>query len=537
MASPDTSGFMQGSVNGIDDPTIPRKRRLGAMTVGAINGAGDPTQSVFKNVQRPIAAGAFVNPAAPAPGAAASPDAPAAPGSVFDNLRLGAGTGLNMPTFAGATNNAQQRDSAAAQDKAAFAKTYGDPSTFTPGAKPPVDIRMPIAPVFSPDSSASTILNPMGMSGSGAQPPVVAPSPAAVAAAPAAGPAMPGAAGRMASAIPTVAATGPVPPPIAPAPSVPQRALADGGVVQPDGSIAFSNIPGQPGALTKDKIDALAKTNVIPAAAFTNPGLGVATSMATGGAVTPGVSADNIGFGAIQNPASAIQAAHDQAIADALEARRNANSDMVSIATEDPRSPLGIAARKLRVDAQTSEPTKGGFRSRGMPSAADQTYQQGIQALLGAASSAIPQSAQVGDTFQRNADDIERTGMTNASELAKANLTRPDKTAPQVTMADGTLGLLGSDGVVRKAVGEDGKPINMPQVKEDAEGKRADSILQDIYKSTDEWRKNLPPGSPDLTADQITKARIASAQTRGFAPRQGKDGKWYISIGGQPFQL
>lgn len=528
---------MQGSVNGIDDPTIPRKRRLGAMTVGAINGAGDPTQSVFKNVQRPLAAGAFVNPAAPAPGAAASPDAPAQPGG--GNFGVSAGRSIGQEARVLGDNAARvlnaSNDIITAPFRAVSNFAGNVASGIAGGTGTPFN-PMPSTDAYLANNTGPAFL-PTGVSKPVAAPPVPTATPSAVAAKPPAGPAMPGAAVRMASAIPAVAATGPVPPPIAPAPSVPQRALADGGVVQPDGSIAFSNIPGQPGALTQDKINALAKTNVIPATAFTNPGLGVATSMATGGAVTPGVSADNIGFGAIQNPASAIQAAHDQAIADALEARRNANSDMVSIATEDPRSPLGIAARKLRVDAQTSEPTKGGFRSRGMPSAADQTYQQGIQALLGAAGAAIPQSTQVGDTFQRNAGDIERTGMTNASELAKANLTRPDKTAPQVTMADGTLGLLGSDGVVRKAVGEDGKPINMPQVKEDAEGKRADSILQDIYKSTDEWRKNLPPGSPDLTADQITKARIASAQTRGFAPRQGKDGKWYISIGGQPFQL
>ena len=506
-----------------------------------INGTNDPTQSVFRRQKRPLAAGAFVNPAAPAPGTPASPAAQAPSGSVFDNLRLGAGTGLDMPTFAGVADSAQ-RASAAAQDKAAAARTFGDPSTFAPGSKPPVDIRMPVAPVFSPDSSASTIMDPMGRSASSVQPPVVAssPAPAAVAATPPAGSALPGAAGRMASAIPAVATTGP-----AAVPGASARALADGGVVQPDGSIAFSNIAGQPGAMSQDRINALSKGNVIPAAAFTNPGLGVASSEASGGAVTPGVSAGNAGFGAIQNPSNPAQefnSAVDAARADNRQSTNDAVSDLASIAGGDWRTASGTAARNAAIDLKSELESAGRWaHGRGaadaVRQAALQKYLTTVGAMPGAVVQGLRNAAGTNQEALRGDASLGAEKLNKDAQIAMASIYRPGRTQAQIPMADGSLGLLGPDGVVRKAVGEDGKPINVPQVKEDAQGKRADSILQDIYKSTDEWRKNLPPGSPDATPDQITKARIASAQTRGFTPQQGKDGKWYISIGGQPVQL
>lgn len=175
----------------------------------------------------------------------------------------------------------------------------------------------------------------------------------------------PGAAGAMASAIPAAATTGPLSEIRRPTPNpLPAdagtgnaaagraRAVADGGVVQPDGSIAFSNIPGKPSVLSQEKIAELSKVNVIPAASFTNPGLGVATSLATGGRVTPGVSADNVPRPVPQNDA------YDRAQSDNLEAQRRAQSDLLSIATEDPRSPLGIAARADRINASSNFGTR-----------------------------------------------------------------------------------------------------------------------------------------------------------------------------------
>lgn len=280
---------------------------------------------------------------------------------------------------------------------------YNDISSFTQGAingpndptqsvyKPRIK-RMPNGP-----ASIATPPNPVA-AGQNAEP--VTPTGAQ-------GNGMPGAPGSMASLIPAVAASGPAPnvaAVTAPVNSFAARAASAGGVKQPDGSYAFSNMKGQSGY--NANLDSLGdNTNVADANNMAHPGLGVATSNPSGGSFTPSVEQgasiaslpQNYGAPASYDPA---QSASDYA------------SDLASIASKDPRSVLGRAAWNASVDAASAADTarrdavngNGGRRTIASPPA-DTTG-----ALFGAA----------GNIF----NDQNKSGIAGLEALASNNNAR-----------------------------------------------------------------------------------------------------------------
>lgn len=142
---------------------------------------------------------------------------------------------------------------------------------------------------------------------------------------------------------------------------------------------------------------------------------------------------------------------------DNIEAQRMAASDVASIANGDTRSVLGAAARNARTEAASTGD--------------DASMQRTLTALYGIAGAGIePQdrlgAANVQDagantrTDATIAGEANRTTQNNAAELSRALLTRQPNT---INMADGTLGIIGADGVVRPATTAQGAPVR-PQI-------------------------------------------------------------------------
>ena len=112
--------------------------------------------------------------------------------------------------------------------------------------------------------------------------------------------------------------------------------------------------------VSPSEIAALSNRNVIPSANFTNPGAGTNGYTPLPGQLTR--PTNDVGFN----------------MDTVAMANKQATSDVNSILSHDPRSPLGVTARNLSVDLSTS-PSGGGRYGRGGQSA----YEQAIGGLIG----------------------------------------------------------------------------------------------------------------------------------------------------------
>lgn len=173
---------------------------------------------------------------------------------------------------------------------------------------------------------------------------------------------------------------------------------------------------------------------------------GAIGSEAFGG--TPELGAFTGGVGVPRPQPQGNTFARDQAaIADAT---RNAQSDLASIATRDFRSVLGSAARNADVERN----------SRG--SAGERDHASALSGLTGAAVAGLKPTADLAGEDIRDSGATSRANTEAAASIERAAIEkRPG--FRDVNLADGTMGVLGPDGVMRPAVDASGKPVR-PQV-------------------------------------------------------------------------
>lgn len=213
-----------------------------------------------------------------------------------------------------------------------------------------------------------------------------------------------------------------------------------------------------------------------------------------------------------------------RARADNIEAQRYAASDAASIATGDTRSVLGRAARAAAIDARSA------FGSSGARAAA---YRSALEGLNGAAAAGTVPQARLGEAALQDAGETQRAGIRAGTDLAtaglnaqtelqRAALTRP--TPEQVPLADGSLGLLGNDGVVRPARGADGMPVRPNLTRSDSATKRSEEIADSIAKSAAQLLTASVPYGTKPTEEQIRGSRLQAAQLAGLRTATGPDG-------------
>lgn len=177
--------------------------------------------------------------------------------------------------------------------------------------------------------------------------------------------------------------------------NAPAAAPAAGGTVPlgrtfgkraPDGSIAFSNIPGQVGY---------------------DPGYDRAGDNIQ---VAP-AAAPNATAGIAALPGALTRPANDSGDP-TYDANKQATSSLTSILNRDPRSALGIAARNAQVDAQS------GFGSQRQRAAA---YQQQLGGLVGQVAESQRGTLQSAEEAQRGQNNLDAETLRGQNELANTN--------------------------------------------------------------------------------------------------------------------
>jgi hypothetical protein len=231
-----------------------------------------------------------------------------------------------------------------------------------------------------------------------------------------------------------------------------------------NGVRVFSDGSGGPGAppatMTKGQIDALGNGNRLSIA---NPGIGgnIESEAFGAGSIRPtasGVFGSTPELGspeghALSRSSSSIDDPTSRAIAAAraerLGAQMDAESDLRSIATKDPRSALGVGAwndASAMKYGTPKEAAEAAEHSRSMASVAS-----GIpDSAAKISSDALPQVA-----------ETQRAGIDAAKDITRAQIEKQQQSGQHITLADGTLGIVGSDGVVRPATDPNGSPVHL----------------------------------------------------------------------------
>lgn len=132
---------------------------------------------------------------------------------------------------------------------------------------------------------------------------------------------------------------------------------------------------------------------------------------------------------------------------------------------------------------------------------------------------------------QEESGETERVGINAQAEVAKAALTRPGPSP--IDLADGTLGAVGSDGVVRPITDAKGQPARRAQTRDDASAKRTQELTDALAKQAGELLAATLPVGQAPTPEQIAAARLQSAQLNGLRTATGPNGERVVEINGE----
>lgn len=187
-----------------------------------------------------------------------------------------------------------------------------------------------------------------------------------------------------------------------------------------------------------------------------------------------------------------------------------AASDRLDIASMDPRSALGIAARNLSIDAQYGS---GPARRAALGS---------LQALQGGVDHDEQITAQQQDqaSQQQNARDLEnmRGQYSLADATAQARLAQLRREGHPVTLTDGTLGVMDPiSGNITPATLPNGATAKTTVPKPDAGIKRSDQVMDQISQTATQLAKSWMPPQNDPTAKPpYQQFRQQAAQLHGL---------------------
>jgi hypothetical protein len=303
-----------------------------------------------------------------------------------------------------------------------------------------------------------------------------------------------------------------------PAMSIHGRPLGYGATI--NGVRTFSDGSGGPGAppatMTRQQIDALANGSRISVAdAGIGGGIGSEAFGGRAGDVLVNTPELGSGIGApVQRQASVNSAAARNA-----DVLRAAQSDALSIAARDPRSPFGIFARNADVEANSIG---------GSASDRDKT----LSTLYSAAGAGIEPAARLGEDEVRESGATDRALIDAQGGIAREYAGRRSN-PQQVSLADGSLGLLGPDGVVRPAIGVDGQPVKQLQQRDDARAKRSAEISDALSKTAAGLLENIAGIGKAATPEQISQARLQAARVHGLQVAENKNGDRLVNINGE----
>jgi len=286
------------------------------------------------------------------------------------------------------------------------------------------------------------------------------------------------------------------------------------GTRAPDGSIAFSNIPGQVGY--DPGYDRAGDNIQVAPAAAPNATAGIATLP-----------------GALTRPANN---SGDQT----YDANKQAASSLTSILNRDPRSALGIAARNAQVDAQS------GFGSQRQRTAA---YQQQLGGLVGQVAESQRGALQSAEEAQRGQNNLDAETLRGQNELANTNARSIAELSRPQYETDATGNLVRVTGTsAAPVVGADKNPLAV-QTKLNGP---ADATYHNVFTKAYATHLGLSE-DPDTAAQNATKAAQAAVagmrsgtQPASVGPQLAKakdgtplhlsaDGKSWVTPDGKPY--
>lgn len=241
---------------------------------------------------------------------------------------------------------------------------------------------------------------------------------------------------------------------------------------------------------------AASSTPVVPA----GPGAASAPPLAGSAApAAPGISRPGV---------DPVQAAAAAAAADAIRAERNRQSDLASIASGDPRSAIGIAARNLRSQAQYS--TDGLRRDAAAGQLATLT---GEAAKGSGAQFSAGMNAELAQGAQREQGANARAALDANTSLQRSMIDRPQPAT--LTLDDGTLAQIGEGGVLRPLT-VNGKPARAMQTRNEG-ALQAGDILKaygDQLKSIRDAGIGGKPEELNAAIAQLNSSPLGQAYAR-----------------------
>lgn len=261
-------------------------------------------------------------------------------------------------------------------------------------------------------------------------------------------------------------------------------------------------------AISPAEIDRLSTTNVIPAASFTNPGIG------TIGVPVSSSDGARLATNAITRPTPSVDVA--SAIQDA---QNRARSDTLDILNRDPRSALGGTAHNLEADLIWNTNVGRGGR------AAVGQYQNGMNALMSRATAPATAAEAVGmETLrannaaaleaQRQEGDNQRAQLNAETQRQDAWLRRPEPKL--IDRADGTMWTMGADNIPRPVLTSDGTPFRSSKAPDIETAKMTQQRQEEIAKTATKLMTDSI-GSEKLTPIQ---ARARAYEIHGMVPPQ-----------------
>jgi len=278
------------------------------------------------------------------------------------------------------------------------------------------------------------------------------------------------------------------------------------GTRAPDGSVAFSNIPGQVGY----------------DAGYDRAGDNIQVAPAAAPNATAGIAA-------LTRPANN---SGDQT----YEANKQATSDLTSILNRDPRSALGIAARNAQVDAQS------GFGSQRQR---NETYQQQLGGLVGQVALSQRGALQNAEENQRGQNNLDAETLRGQNELANTNARSIAELSRPQYETDATGNLVRVTGTsAAPVVGADKNPLAV-------QGKINASEEKIYGQALAVARNNSSPDPEEEAKKAVLAYRTLNAKNGGEQPTNvgpqlakakdgtplhlSADGKSWVTPDGKPY--
>ena len=309
-----------------------------------------------------------------------------------------------------------------------------------------------------------------------------------------------------------------------PAPVIPQatsdsgRPLGYGQKI--NGVNTFSDGSGGPGAppatMLPSDMSTLAKGASLSRA---DAGIGGnIQSEAYGGTPTLG-SADGLALTRPAAPSGGVFPTMSAQEAANVRAQTSAKYSLSRAANRAPGTPEGDAMRAIDMNAGRATRSAIG---KSMGDQAAGIAGAGIKTTADDQATAAKDASESMRDASKNASAEAIARGNNAAEIEKAALTRP--TGTPMDMADGTLGAIGADGVMRPVLDGSKKPVKRAQTKSDEATKRSNEIADGMAKSAATLLANSVTPGQQPTQQQIYQSRIQAAQIHGLQTATGKDG-------------